>query len=71
MKYEDFLVSSLGRGSVVSPLRHTRRADNPVYKFVDENERIIYDVSLENFKKCHETGDLPVSFEKAGPRENI
>jgi 6-phosphofructokinase 1 len=71
MKYEDFLVSSLGKGGVVSPLRHTRRADNPVYKFVDENERIIYDVSLENFKKCHETGDLPVSFEKAGPRENI
>jgi 6-phosphofructokinase 1 len=71
MKYEDFLVSSLGKGGVVSPLRHTRRADNPVYKFVDENERIIYDVSLENFKKCHETGDLPISFEKAGPRENI
>ncbi len=71
MKYEDFLVSSLGKGGVVSPLRNTRRADNPVYKFVDENERIIYDVSLGNFKKCHETGDLPVSFEKAGPRENI
>jgi 6-phosphofructokinase 1 len=71
MKYEDFLVSSLGKGGVVSPLRHTRRADNPVYKFVDENERIIYDVSLENFKNCHETGNLPVSFEKAGPRENI
>ena len=71
MKYEDFLVSSLGKRGVVSPLRNTRRADNPVYKFVDENERIIYDVSLENFKKCHETGDLPVSFEKAGPRENI
>ena len=71
MKYEDFLVSSLGKGGVASPLRNTRRADNPVYKFVDENERIIYDVSLENFKKCHETGDLPVSFEKAGPRENI
>jgi 6-phosphofructokinase 1 len=71
MKYEDFLVSSLGKGGVVSPLRHTRHADNPVYKFVDENERIIYDVSLDNFIKCHETGALPISFEKAGPREYI
>jgi 6-phosphofructokinase 1 len=71
MKYEDFLISSLGKGGVVSPLKHTRRVDNPVYKFVDDSERILYDVSLDNFKKCHETGDLPVSFEKAGPRENI
>jgi 6-phosphofructokinase 1 len=71
MKYEDFLVSSLGKGGVVSPLKHTRRVDNPVYKFVDDSERILYDVSLDNYKKCHETGELPVSFEKAGPRENI
>jgi 6-phosphofructokinase 1 len=71
MKYEDFLVSSLGKCGVLSPLKHTRRVDNPVYKFVDDNERILYDVSLENFKKCKETGEIPVSFEKAGPREKI
>ena len=71
MKYEDFLVSSLGKGGVVSPLKHTRRVDNPVYKFVDDRERILYDVSLDNFKKCKESGELPVSFEKAGPRETI
>jgi 6-phosphofructokinase 1 len=71
MKYEDFLVSSLGKGGVVSPLKRTQREDNPVYQFVDESERILYDVSLENFKKCKETGELPISFEKAGPRENI
>ena len=64
MKYEDFLVSSLGKRSVVSPLKHTRRVENPVYKFVNDDERILYDVSLDNFKKCHETGELPVSFEK-------
>jgi 6-phosphofructokinase 1 len=71
MKYEDFLVSSLGKGSVTSPLKHTRRIENPVYKFVNDNERIIYDVSLENFRKCQESGEIPVSFEKAGPRESI
>ena len=71
MKYEDFLVSTLGKRSIVSPLRHTHRAENPVYKFVDDSDRILYDVSLENFRKCHETGETPVSFEKAGPKENI
>jgi len=71
MKYEDFLVSSLGKGGVISPLKHTRRIENPVYKFVNDTERILYDVSLDNFKKCRDTGELPISFEKAGPRENI
>ncbi len=71
MKFEDFLVTSLGKRGVVSPLKHKRHADNPVYKFVDDSERILYDVSLENFNRCRETGDIPVSFEKAGPRENI
>ncbi|MFA5819483.1 MAG: ATP-dependent 6-phosphofructokinase [Bacteroidales bacterium] len=71
MKYEDFLVTSLGKGGVVSPLKHTQRADSPVYKFVDDSERILYDASLENFNKCRETGEIPVSFEKAGPREKI
>jgi 6-phosphofructokinase 1 len=71
MKYEDFLVTSLGNGGVVSPLKDTRRADNPIFQFVDNSERILYDVSLENFLKCRETSQMPVSFEKAGPRENI
>jgi 6-phosphofructokinase 1 len=71
MKYEDFLVDSLGKGGVVSPLKQSHRADSPVFKFVNDNERIIYDVSLENFLKCKESGVIPVSFEKAGPRENI
>jgi len=71
MKYEDFLVSSLGKGGIVSPLKHTRRVENPVYKFVDDSDRILYDVSLDNFKRCSESGELPVSFEKAGPKETI
>lgn len=71
MKYEDFLVSSLGKGGVVSPLKNTRRIENPVYKFINDNERILYDVSIDNFIRCHESGEMPVSFEKAGPKENI
>jgi 6-phosphofructokinase 1 len=71
MKYEDFLVTSLGKGNVVSPLKQSQRADSPVYKFVEDNERILYDVSMDYFNKCRETGEAPVSFEKAGPKEMI
>jgi 6-phosphofructokinase 1 len=71
MNHLDFEVSVLGKGTVKSPLKQTQRAYSPVYKFVADSERILYDVSLENFNKCKETGEVPLSFEKAGPRENI
>jgi 6-phosphofructokinase 1 len=71
MKYEDFLVSTLGNGNVVTPLKKGQRADSPVYKFVTDDERILYDVSLEHFNKCMKSSKVPVSFEKAGPKENI
>ncbi|MBN2632418.1 MAG: ATP-dependent 6-phosphofructokinase [Bacteroidales bacterium] len=71
MKYEDFLVSVLGKGNVVSPLKQSQREDSPVYKFVDENERIIYDNDLSYYNSCMQSGVTPVSFEKAGPKENI
>jgi len=71
MKYEDFLVTSLGSGNVVTPLKQGQRDDSPVYKFVNDNERILYDVTLDHFNQIKETDKLPVSFEKAGPKENI
>jgi 6-phosphofructokinase 1 len=71
MKYEDFLVSTLGKGNVISPLKQSHRPNSPVYKFVRDDERILYDVSLENFQQCSKSGKIPVSFEKAGPRETI
>ena len=71
MKYEDFLVSSLGTGNVITPLKQGQRDDSPVYKFVKDDERILYEVSLEQFNKYRETGETPVSFEKAGPKENL
>jgi len=71
MKYEDFLVSSLGTGNVITPLKQGQRDDSPVYKFVKDDERILYEVSLEQFNKYRETGETPVSFEKAGPKEYL
>ena len=71
MKYDDFIVKSLGKSSVVSPLISTQTSDSPVYKFVDDNDRVLYDVSTEEFLRCSESGETPISFEKAGPKEDI
>lgn len=71
MIFEDFLVKSLGKGSVDSPLKKAACCDSSLSRFVGDNERIIYDVSFDNFNRCRETGEMPVSFEKAGPRGTI
>ena len=71
MKYEDFLVTSLGKGTIASPLKVAQREDSPIYKFVEDDDRIMYDVSLKTFYRYRENGETPVSFEKAGPKEYI
>jgi 6-phosphofructokinase 1 len=71
MNHSDFNVKNLGKANIKSPLIQAVKNYSPVYKFVKDDERIIYDVSLENFNRCLETRESPVTFEKAGPRENI
>jgi 6-phosphofructokinase 1 len=71
MKYEDFLVTSLGNGNLLTPLKQGQRADSPIYKFVRDDERILYDVSMDHFNQFRQSGENPVSFEKAGPKEMI
>jgi 6-phosphofructokinase 1 len=69
MKYEDLIVETLGKGNLISPLKNSRRTDSPVYKFVDDDDRILFDVSVKNYFRSKETDEIPVSFEKAGPKE--
>lgn len=71
MKYENFLVKNLGKRNVLSPLKNNRSDDSPVYKYVDDNERILYDPTPENLIRSFQSGEQPVSFEKAGPKEYI
>ena len=57
MNHADFNVRTLGKASIKTPLKQAVRTNCPVYKFVDDCERIIYDVSLENFDKCKKKGN--------------
>ncbi len=71
MDHSDFQVRSLGTPKIKSPLLHSVRNYSPLYKFIDDSERILYDVSLDNYNSCMSSGQQPLSLEKAGPRENI
>jgi 6-phosphofructokinase 1 len=67
----DFIVKSLGKAKVKSPLVQSPRAQSKRYKFITDIDRVLLDNSLENFKYYHENGIEPISFEKAGPHENL
>ena len=71
MDHSDFQVKSLGVAKIKSPLLQAVRNYSPLYKFIDDSERILYDISLENYNSCMNSGQQPLSIEKAGPRENI
>ncbi|MCQ2375288.1 MAG: ATP-dependent 6-phosphofructokinase [Salinivirgaceae bacterium] len=71
MENKDFIVKTLGTPRVKSPLLETSRNTTPQSRFVSDSDRILYNNTLENFKKCQEQGIEPISFEKAGPREKV
>ncbi len=71
IKNSDFIVSTLGKGSIKSPLNLNKIKGDHIYNFVEENERLLYDVTLEHFEKVKKNGKAPLSFERAGPREHI
>lgn len=71
MNHEDLEVKALGECRVGSPLKNAFEPYSSTYRFVGEEERILYDVSLASYRQCLDGGNLPLSFEKAGPREKI
>jgi 6-phosphofructokinase 1 len=70
MKHEDLEVRVLGRATVKSPFKLSNSHTNDgLYDYVKETDRVLYDATLENFLKCKESNEVPISFEKAGPCE--
>src|SRR5512138_3691087 len=69
MNHEDLIVKMIGRPTVKSPLMLSTNKDEHVYEFIKDSDRVLYDASLDNFMKCMENKETPISFEQAGPRE--
>jgi 6-phosphofructokinase 1 len=71
MTHEDFEVKTLGKGTIKSPLMSSFKPDGLQFGFIEDNDRVLFDASLENFTHCQKTGEIPISFEKAGPYEHL
>jgi 6-phosphofructokinase 1 len=59
----DFTIDNLGKCTIDSPVR-TRR-------FIDDSERILYEISLDSFRKLRKMEGDPLNIETAGPRAKI
>ena len=70
MKHEDFEVKMLGKGTFMSPLKPTFHPDGLSFRFV-ENDRVLFSSSFDTYKNCQKTGEVPISFEKAGPHKHL
>ena len=71
MTHEDFEVKVLGNGTIKSPLKPSFHTAGLSFGFIENDDRVLFDPSLENFKHCQETGETPISFEKAGPHKHL
>jgi 6-phosphofructokinase 1 len=64
-------IRNLGENTYPSPLKLSKTANDGVFNYVEDADRILYDVSLKSFRESIATKQEPVSFEKAGPREKL
>ena len=71
MTHEDFKVKVLGKGTIKSPLKPSLHPNGLSFGFIENNDRVLLDASLDHFKQCKETGETPISFEKAGPYKHL
>ncbi|MBS9460881.1 ATP-dependent 6-phosphofructokinase [Flagellimonas sp. 389] len=66
-----FKIESLGEPKFKSPLQlSTVRGDN-IFSFIKEDDKLVYDLSLENYNQCLKNSEVPQCLEKAGPRQNV
>ncbi|MBF0501822.1 MAG: ATP-dependent 6-phosphofructokinase [Candidatus Riflebacteria bacterium] len=66
-----FLVKELGTPSFPSPLNLSKRDGDQLANYVPNDERVVLNTSLKEICNEIEQGHVPLSFERAGPREKI
>ncbi len=67
----DFDIRTLGTASFDSPIHLSKQQGDKIFNFVSDKERILYDVTLEQFQTSVAQDTQPLCMEKAGPREKI
>ncbi len=71
MENSEYDIPILGKRTLKSPLNLSQVEGDGLFEYVTDEDRVVYDTTLQNYIKCRDKGELPVSFEKAGPRQQI
>ena len=66
-----FSIESLGASEYRSPLQLSTVKGDRIFNFVSESDKLVFDLSMDQYNKCLNDGDEPICLEKAGPRQNI
>ncbi|NNE78364.1 MAG: ATP-dependent 6-phosphofructokinase, partial [Pricia sp.] len=67
----NFDIPLLGTASISSPLQLSKTIGDKIFNFVEENDKVLADVSLQGFTSCIAHNQQPGCFEMAGPREKL
>ena len=66
-----FEIERLGTSQYESPLKLSTTKGDHLFNFVNEADRLVFDLSLEQYNHCLNTGTTPICMEQAGPRQHI
>ncbi len=67
----NFHIANLGTATVPSPLGLSKTAGDQIFNFIEEDNKILADISLQGFNDCVLNEKQPACLEKAGPREKL
>lgn len=71
MTPDSFNVKNIGSCKIKSPLTLSKVKGDSIFNFIEDSERILFDVSLSNLKKTNKNQSEPLCMERAGPREHL
>ncbi len=67
----NFSIQTLGENRYKSPIGLSTTKGDRIFNFVREEEKMLFDTSLEVFTRCLSDNTMPYAMEKAGPREHL
>lgn len=66
-----FQIENLGIPKVKSPLQLSTVRGDHIFNYVNEDDKLVYDLSLERYNQCLANNEEPHCMEKAGPRQHL
>lgn len=66
-----FQIENLGPTRFNSPLQLSKVKGDKIFNFIRDTDRFVFDLSMERYNQCLQTGEEPLCLEKAGPRQDI